>query len=157
MLIKVLTEGYYRLETWPDTFHLTPHFMLKELANNSGDNSLPKYVISKYSLKFNEVLEYFRVVEYKKAITVNSAFRQEAYNAKVNGDKHSAHLIACAIDFNEDGKKNGDIIAQMWKRSCEHYGIVGAINIYNGYIHLECFSDVCYGNKNFKIRDKRTK
>ena len=156
MKVKILTEGYYTIDYWNTSFHLTPHFTLGELANNAGDSSQPQYVFSKYSARFNEVLEYFRTVKYGKAIAVNSCYRQPDYNKSIGGDSNSAHLMACALDFNANGKTQGDAIAQMWKESCENFGIIGAINLYDGYIHIEAFSDVCYGNKSFVIRDKRS-
>lgn len=157
MKVKILTEGYYIIADWNLSFHLTPHFTLGELANNSGDSTQPQYIFSKYSAKFNEVLEYFRVVKYKKPINVNSCYRQPAYNKAIGGDSKSAHLMACALDFSVNGKTQGDMIARLWKESCEYFGIIGAINLYDTYVHLEAFSDICYGNKIFKIRDKRSK
>ena len=157
MKVKILTEGYYTIANWDTSFHLTPHFTLGELANNSGDSNQPQYIFSKYSARFNEALEYFRVIKYKKPISVNSCYRQPDYNKAIGGDSRSAHLMACAMDFNENGKTQGENLAKMWRETCEKFGLIGAINIYDKYIHIEAFSDVCYGNKGFVIRDKRSK
>ena len=134
---------------------LAPHFKLSELANLKGKSNLPQWVDSPESRKFIFCLEEFRTW-YNKPITVYSGYRQPAFNRQVGGDPNSAHLIGCAIDWHiKQTDSQREAVALMWRTVLEKNGIIGAINYYTGGYHLEAFSDICYGNKTFKIRDYR--
>ena len=135
------------------------HFILKELANNAGSRDIPQYILSPDSDRFNQCLESFRIW-YDYPISVNSGYRQPDYNKRIGGDPKSCHLIACAVDFNRNRicRWKDDDIAVSWQFELlkAPYGpIIGAINFYDGYIHVEAFSDKQYGSRKFTIRDYR--
>ena len=156
MRIKVETYcGTEYLATVDKTAKLTPHFQLYEMANNKGKTSLPMYIDSPESRLFMVMLEEFRVW-YGSPITVNSGYRQPAYNQAIGGDPNSAHKIACACDFTaKHTEEMRDRVIEKWRQILKAHCVVGAINLYTTGYHLEAYSDVCYGAKSFSIRDYR--
>ena len=139
----------------PENFRLTKNFVLNELANNEGDPSIPQYMISEYSMHFNELLQIFRD-RYGMPIDPTSGYRQAAYNKKVGGDTNSLHRKACAMDFIDKYKNKDTRILSLWLGVLYDNGITGAINIYgnNGLYryHVEAFSDIFLGYKKNRIR-----
>jgi uncharacterized protein YcbK (DUF882 family) len=156
MKIKVITDTKttYTSEAAKDVF-LAPNFRLSELANNSGDKTIPQWIDSPESRLFVVMLQEMRTWM-EQPMVIYSCYRQPAFNAKVGGDSRSAHLHACAADWHI---KHNDVqrehVSVKWRRICEAHGVIGAINYYTGGYHLEAFSDKCYGNKGFVIRDYR--
>lgn len=156
MRVKVITDSRttYTSEVAKTVF-LAPNFKLEELANNKGDDSLPKWIDSPESRIFVVMLQELRTW-YGKAIVIDSCYRQPAYNAKVGGDSRSAHLMACAADWHvKHTNAMRTNVANRWRQICQAHGIIGAINYYTNGYHLEAYSDQCYGNKGFQIRDYR--
>lgn len=156
MRIKVITDTRttYTSEV-AKSVYLAPDFKLEELANNKGDDSLPKWIDSPESRLFVVMLQELRTW-YAKPIVINSCYRQPAYNAKVGGDARSAHLMACAADWHvKHSNLQRNNVAQKWKALCSAHGVIGAINYYSSGYHLEAYSDKWYGNKGFVIRDYR--
>ena len=135
---------------------LQPNFTLGELANLRGDPTLPMFDFNVYSIVLVGMLQRLRDIV-KRPITVNSGYRQEAYNAQIGGDKRSGHLRGWAVDIGKIAGFDDDSIAIYWRQLCIKYGFIGAINLYDTYYHLEINSDRLYGSRNFEIRDKRTK
>lgn len=156
MKVHVITDTRTEYNvTVEKNVYLAPHFKLVEMANNKGKSSLPQWVDSPESRTFMVILERFRML-YGKPIVVYSGYRQEDYNKKVGGDPKSAHKIGCAIDWhNNKFAAEKEIITSFWKSVLYEAGVVGAINWYTGGCHLEAFSDKCYGNTEFVIRDYR--
>ena len=157
MKIKVVTDSStsYIVEANKGVY-LAPHFRLVELANNKGDPSQPQWIDSPQSRLFVVMLEAFRQW-YDLPMTINSGYRQSAFNRSVGGDPRSAHVIACAADWGIKGHTEAQRkhVRDKWQAICRQYNVVGAINYYTGGYHLEAFSDKCYGNKGFVVRDYR--
>lgn len=156
MKVKVITDSKTEyLATVERNAPLAPNFRLAELANNSGDPSLPQWIDSPESRTFVVMLQELRSWM-EKPMAIYSCYRQFAFNARVGGDKRSAHLHACAADWHI---KHTDVqrqhVRDKWKKMCESRGIIGAINYYTGGYHLEIYSDRWYGNKAFVVRDYR--
>jgi len=135
---------------------LRTNFTLKELANTSGNPKLPQFVIDEYSDKFLDMLQEFRVW-YNKSMVINSCYRQTGFNATVGGDFRSAHLHACAVDWQI--KNHTDVqranVTKKWQELCNKHNVIGAINYYKNGYHLEAYTDKWYGSKSFQIRDYR--
>jgi len=132
------------------------NFTLKELANNKGNPSQPQFIIDKNVDLFLDMLQEFRNW-YAKSMTINSCYRQAAYNKSVGGDSKSAHLHACAVDWAIKGHTQSQRtnVRNKWAEICATHGVVGSINFYTQGYHLEAFSDKWYGQKAFTVRDYR--
>lgn len=135
---------------------LEKNFELGELANTAGNKSLPMYEVNIYSVLLVKMLQELRD-KVNTRIIVNSGYRQEAYNRKIGGDKNSGHLRAWAVDIQKINAITDESMVIYWKSICYENTVIGAINLYDGYYHLEICSDKLYGNKNFEVRDKRSK
>lgn len=156
MLVKVITDSRttYTCEV-AKTVYLAPNFRLAELANNLGDKTKPQWEDSPESRVFVVMLQELRTWM-EKPMVISSCYRQPAWNARVGGDKRSAHLHACAADWHiAHTQTQRDHVSAKWRQICESHGVIGAINYYSGGYHLEAYSDKWYGNKGFAIRDYR--
>ncbi len=84
---------------------LSPHFTLEEFTSSdtaaqSGLSNLPETPELMATLKQTaQQLEAVRTALGNLPITVNSAYRTPAVNAKVGGVSNSAHVKAFAVDF----------------------------------------------------------
>lgn len=72
--------------------YLSPDFQVKEFACRDGSDKIM------ISLRLVHILQCIRD-HFGKPVTVNSAYRTEAYNAKVGGAKASQHLRGTAADI----------------------------------------------------------
>ena len=156
MLVKVITDSRttYTCEV-AKTVYLAPNFRLAELANNLGDKDKPQWEDSPESRVFVVMLQELRTWM-EKPMVISSCYRQPAWNARVGGDKRSAHLHACAADWHiAHTQTQRDHVSAKWRQICESHGVIGAINYYSGGYHLEAYSDRWYGSKGFAIRDYR--
>lgn len=156
MLVKVITDSRttYTCEV-AKTVYLAPNFRLAELANNLGDKTKPQWEDSPESRVFVVMLQELRTWM-EKPMVISSCYRQVAYNARVGGDRRSAHLHACAADWHiAHTQTQRDHVSAKWRQICESHGVIGAINYYTGGYHLEAYSDRWYGSKGFAIRDYR--
>lgn len=136
---------------------LSANFKLHELANNAGDPKQAQFIISRDSLLFIECLQAFRE-RIARPIVVNSGYRQKAYNETIKGaDPNSGHLYGLAADIRKPTGLTDSAAVWEWRSICEKRGIIGAINLYDTYYHLEIRSDFLYGAKAFAIRDRRAK
>lgn len=156
MLVLYNNEADTATITLSKTFHLTRNFILEELANNAGDPKEAQYIITKYSVEFNKMLQQFRD-RYAAPIVPTSGYRQPAYNANLKGaDPNSLHLRACAVDFIDYQNKSVYDILNSWIAILIAYDNIGAINIYNEgtgkRYHLEAFSNVFKLKKKIEIR-----
>lgn len=142
------------IEISQDT-QLSRNFRLAELANTSGDKTLPMYKISPESQLFNAMLQTFRD-RYGSPIDPTSGYRQTEYNKKVGGDANSLHLQACAVDWIDRQHKDPQYIMGMWLRILGECADIGAVNLYDnsGYYryHFEGCSDTYLGYKQSRIR-----
>lgn len=156
MLVKVITDSRttYTCEV-AKTVYLAPNFRLAELANNLGDKTKPQWEDSPESRVFVVMLQELRTWM-EKPMVIYSCYRQPAFNARVGGDRRSAHLYGAAADWHI---KHTDVqrehVRDKWRQICEKRRIIGAINFYSGGYHLEAFSDRWYGAKGFTVRDYR--
>jgi uncharacterized protein YcbK (DUF882 family) len=83
---------------------------------------------------------------FKRAVTVISAYRTEAHNAKVGGGKNSFHLYGEAFDIKIIGIPLIEIA-----RYAENIGVKGII-IYNNFVHLDARNSKYFArNNNGKI------
>lgn len=137
---------------------LTSHFAVWEFANKLANEDV-KFLISPKSMIFFDILERQRT-QWGVAFDINSGYRTPEFNATLKGaDPKSLHLDMLAADV-ANGKifSAGSlaIFTQLWKSNCERYHQIGGINYYDSYIHLS-IGEEKFGNKEFVIRDKRTK
>ena len=156
MKVKVITDSRttYTAEV-VKTAYLAPNFQLAELANNLGDKTLPQWIDSPESRTFVVMLQEMRTWM-EQPMAISSCYRQPAWNARVGGDKRSAHLHACAADWHiAHTQTQREHVSAKWRQICESHGVIGAINYYSGGYHLEAYSDRWYGSKGFAIRDYR--
>ena len=72
--------------------YLSPDFQVKEFACRDGSDKIM------ISLRLVHILQCIRD-HFGKPVTVNSAYRTEAYNAKVGGVANSQHLKGTAADI----------------------------------------------------------
>lgn len=142
----------------PTSYKLRKNFTLGELANNLGDPKLAQFIINDEVDTFLTMLQQFREW-YNKPMTVNSCYRQQTFNKKVGGDKNSAHLRACALDWAIKGHTETQRmnVYKQWEMLCKLHKVVGAINYYTNGYHFEIYSDKWYGNKAFTVRDYRSR
>lgn len=156
MKVKVITDcrTTYTCEVNSNVY-LAPNFRLAELANNLGDKTLPQWIDSPESRVFVVMLQELRTWM-QLPMVISSCYRQPAFNAKVGGDKRSAHLMACAADWHiAHNQEQREHVSTKWRKICETHGVIGAINYYSNGYHLEAYSDRCYNSKGFAIRDYR--
>lgn len=156
MLVLYNNEADTATITLSKTFHLTRNFILEELANNAGDPKEAQYLITKYSIEFNKMLQEFRN-RYSTPIIPTSGYRQPAYNANLkDADPNSLHLRACAVDFIDYENKSVYNILNSWISILIAYNNIGAINVYNEgsrkRYHMEAFSDVFKQKTKIEIR-----
>ncbi len=137
---------------------LLPNFRVKEIANNLAKDEIKLVIGDDRAWKLLEMLQLTR---YRfGAMDLNSVYRTKSYNDSLKyADPNSAHLHCWAFDWQKKNQKTTDrnTVTQWWRDLCSFSGEIGAINWYTNGYHCEIGSDVCYGNKSFKIRDYRGK
>lgn len=109
------------LKVWKD---IAPNFTPKELASN-GDGSL---VVEKHALI---ALQKLRDA-YGKPLTINSAYRDPAYNRAVGGSKNSKHVLGVAFDISVTDQ----VMAGELQELAQKVGFT-AIGRYNTFIHVD--------------------
>lgn len=153
MKVTIYGHDYYLNDQ-----NIRDNFKLKELANNMGNELKPQFIIDEYVDKFLDMLQEFRKW-YNKPMQINSCYRQPEFNKKVGGDSKSAHLHACAVDWQVKGHtelQRGNV-RKKWEELCKKHKVIGSINLYSSGYHLEAFSDKWYSQKEFAVRDYRGK
>ena len=150
---KYFPSGSY-VDYWLDgNKKIGKYFTVSELANKSAKEEV-KLELYPESEQFIIMLDELRGK--LGSIPVTSAYRTKTWNASIGGDKNSAHLRCCAIDFPLSVNKDRTKVRDAWKAICKAHGVKGAINYYNTYYHIEAFSDKWYGQSSaFIVRDKR--
>lgn len=143
----------YEVEMDPNA-RIRKNFKLYELANNKGSAELPQFIINADVDLFLDMIQELRNW-WAKSMTVNSCFRQAAYNKSVGGSSNSLHLKALALDW---GVKLTDAqrskLRDKWADICQAHGRIGGINYYSWGVHLDAFEDN-FGYKSFVVRDYR--
>ena len=105
---------------------LSENFKVKEFASTDGSDPIfiaPKLV---------EVLQKIRS-HFKKAVTINSAFRTAARNTAVGGAKYSQHLYGTAADIVVSGIAPKDV-AEYAEKLLPN---TGGIGIYSTFTHID--------------------
>ena len=96
--------------------------------------------------KLQAVRDYFGA-----AVTINSAYRTEAYNRKVGGAKSSYHLKGQAFDIVVKGHTPAEVA-----RCAQQLGILGIIQ-YNSFVHVDSRTTKYWArNDNGKVTIKRS-
>ena len=105
--------------------NITPNFKVREFRSKCGSDTVI-IDVDFIKNKLQKIREHFN-----RAVTVISAYRTEAHNAKVGGARSSLHLTGEAFDI----KIIGVPLIEIAKYA-EKIGIKGII-IYNNFIHLD--------------------
>ena len=144
----VLTNGKSFNTDLDEKTQMGQYFKLYELANNKGNKTQVQYVISDKTQKLVAGLDELRS-KLGKPITVNSCYRQKQYNASVGGDANSAHLQGYAADlkFPKLTDSYYATIKKNWQVICYNSGVYGAINRYTNGVHVEMYTNECFGTK----------
>lgn len=80
----------------------------------------PNNVLEESKITIRRVNKLLKMLNLEASPTVNSGYRDKAYNKKIGGSKNSAHTKGMAIDL---GDKNGDIKAQITVKMLEQCGL----------------------------------
>ena len=105
---------------------VSENFKVKEFASTDGTDPIfiaPKLV---------EVLQKIRT-HFKKAVTINSAFRTVARNKAVGGAKYSQHLYGTAADIVVSGVSPKQVAEYAEKLMPN----TGGIGIYSNFTHID--------------------
>lgn len=108
--------------------YVTPHFKVREFACKDGSD----VVLINPALP--QLLEKIRSHFGGVPVTINSAYRTVAYNAKVSGSSsESQHCNGNAADIVVKGVKPREVarVAEMF------LGNTGGIGIYSGFTHVD--------------------
>lgn len=89
---------------------MSKHFSMKELSCHDNCGMLP-------DPRLVDVLERIRV-DWGKPLIVNSCARCSAYNRKVGGARHSAHVDGLAVDL----ARTEEFLSWITER-LDHYGV----------------------------------
>lgn len=107
------------------------HFKLSEFKCKDGTAVPEKYYGNCQRLM--NLLEEIRTACGNRAVTVNSGYRTESYNKKVDGAKQSQHLYAAAADIKVSGKSASEVY-----RLCDRLvGNRGGVGKYSAFTHVD--------------------
>jgi len=114
---------------------LTKDFNLREFACNDG-SKVPEALEANVRLLADQlqVLRDFINIP----ITLNSAYRTEAYNASIGGSPKSQHKLAKAADLvtsKYTPNELADIIKDLIK---EGKMMQGGVGVYPSFVHYDC-------------------
>ena len=133
---------------------ILPNFTFSEIANTSAQETVKLQLDLRAQRIMLPMLQITR--DHFGPMPISSFYRTKTFNASVGGDPKSCHLVAWAFDMpltmTEDVCRRW---SDWWKVLCRDLDQVGAINLYDNYVHCEIGSDIRYGNKTFVVRDKR--
>ena len=107
------------------------HFKLSEFKCKDGTAVPEKYYGNCQRLM--NLLEEIRTACGNRAVTVNSGYRTESYNKKVDGAKQSQHLYAAAADIKVSGMSASEVY-----RLCDRLvGNRGGVGRYSAFTHVD--------------------
>ena len=117
MIIKVFKKG--------NNTRLSENFTLNEFVCKGGDCSQVKVDMA--------LIDFLQKIRnhFGRAVNINSAFRCEAHNKRVNGSKNSYHLKGAAADITVSG-----IAPLEVAKYAESIGIKG-IGLYDTFVHID--------------------
>ena len=107
------------------------HFKLSEFKCKDGTAVPAKYYGN--CQKLMDLLEEIREACGNRAVTVNSGYRTESYNKRVDGAKQSQHLYAAAADIKVSGKS----AAEVYKLCDTLVGNRGGVGKYSTFTHVD--------------------
>ena len=107
------------------------HFKLSEFKCKDGTAVPEKYYGNCQRLM--NLLEEIRTACGNLAVTVNSGYRTESYNKKVDGAKQSQHLYAAAADIKVSGKS----ASEVYKLCDRLVGNRGGVGKYSAFTHVD--------------------
>ena len=107
------------------------HFKLSEFKCKDGTAVPEKYYGNCQRLM--NLLEEIRTACGNRAVTVNSGYRTESYNKKVDGAKQSQHLYAAAADIKVSGKS----ASEVYKLCDRLVGNRGGVGKYSAFTHVD--------------------
>ena len=107
------------------------HFKLSEFKCKDGTAVPEKYYGNCQRLM--NLLEEIRTACGNRAVTVNSGYRTESYNKKVDGAKQSQHLYAAAADIKVSGKS----ASEVYKLCDRLVGNRGGVGRYSTFTHVD--------------------
>jgi len=114
---------------------ITPHFSLHEFHCRSG-HKYPEDWIETRLKPLCEALEVLRK-EVKAAIIISSGYRDEHYNKKIGGAKHSQHLQGRAVDFYCTDLKPAFLHFILLKLIKEGKIPDGGVGLYPTFVHYD--------------------
>ena len=107
------------------------HFKLSEFKCKDGTAVPAKYY--GHCQKLMNLLEEIREACGDRPITINSGYRTESYNKKVDGAKQSQHLYAAAADIKVSGKS----ASEVYKLCDRLVGNRGGVGRYSTFTHVD--------------------
>jgi len=114
---------------------LSANFKVKEFCCNDGSDTI---LIDSALV---EILQKIRS-HFNKSVSINSAYRTAAYNAKVGGEKSSYHIKGQAADIVVSGTN----VAEVAKYA-ESIGVLG-IGLYSSFVHVDTRATKFYWKNN---------
>lgn len=105
---------------------LSANFKVKEFACNDGSD--PVFVAEELVEVLQKIRDHF-----KKAVTINSAYRTPGYNDKVDGAAYSQHLYGTAADIVVKGISPAEVAAFAETLLPN----TGGIGIYKTFTHVD--------------------
>ena len=134
----IATDGKVGKNTWTALLDgkaagvpASAHFKLSEFKCKDGTAVPAKYYANCQRLM--NLLEEIRAACGNRAITVNSGYRTESYNKKVDGAKQSQHLYAAAADIKVSGKS----ASEVYKLCDRLVGSRGGVGKYSTFTHVD--------------------
>lgn len=113
---------------------LTKNFNLNEFACKDGTPVPPELIPNVQELAEN--LQVLRD-ELGEAIHINSAYRHEAYNKKIGGEKKSFHIKAMAGDITCKSLTPKKLHAKIEKLIAAGKMKQGGLGLYPGFVHYD--------------------
>ena len=134
----IATDGKVGKNTWTALLEgraagvpASAHFKLSEFKCKDGTAVPAKYYGN--CQKLMDLLEEIREACGNRAVTVNSGYRTESYNKRVDGAKQSQHLYAAAADIKVSGKS----AAEVYKLCDTLVGNRGGVGKYSTFTHVD--------------------
>lgn len=132
----ITVDGKVGKNTWTALLEGTgvpasAHFKLSEFKCKDGTAVPAKYY--GHCQKLMNLLEEIREACGDRPITINSGYRTESYNKKVDGAKQSQHLYAAAADIKVSGMSASEVY-----RLCDRLvGNRGGVGRYSAFTHVD--------------------
>ncbi|GAA3620670.1 YcbK family protein [Flavivirga jejuensis] len=113
---------------------LTKNFNKIEFESRDG-STMPENVLE----NIKELAVNLQIVRdiLKEPIHINSGYRSEAYNAKINGVKNSQHILGKAADITMKQYTSKDLALIFEDLILKGVLKEGGLGLYNGFIHYD--------------------